>query len=50
VRGGNIPAYLGADQRRRFSIRGDRLIVSESYDEGGKTVRAERVLARESRR
>jgi len=50
VRGGNIPAYLGTDQSRHFSVHGDRLVISESYDEGGKAVRAERVLVRESRR
>jgi hypothetical protein len=50
VRGGNIPAYLGTDQSRHFSVHGDRLVISESYDEGGRAVRAERVLVRESRR
>ena len=50
VRGGNIPAYLGTDQMRHFSIRGDRLIISESYEVGGKTMHGERVLVRESRR
>lgn len=50
VRGGNIPAYLGTDQRRHFSIRGDRLIISESGEVGGKSVQRERVLVRESRR
>ncbi len=46
VRGGNIPAYVGTDQRRAFRIDGDRLIVSETYQAEGKTVRAERVLER----
>lgn len=48
VRGGNIPTYLGTDQRRHFSIRGDHLVISGSYEKGGKTVHAERVLVRES--
>jgi lipocalin-like protein len=48
VRGGNVPAYLGTDQRRHFSIRGDRLVISESYETHGKAVYAERVLVRES--
>ena len=50
VRGGNISAYLGTDQRRHFSIRGDRLIISESGQVGGKTVQRERVLVRQPRR
>lgn len=50
VRGGNIPAYLGTDQKRRFSIHGDRLVISESYQVAGKTVRAERVLLRDKGR
>jgi hypothetical protein len=50
VRGGNIPAYLGTDQRRHFSIRDDRLILSGSGEVGGKTVLHERVLVRESPR
>lgn len=50
VRGGNIPTYLGTDQRRHFAIHGDRLTIYESFDYNGKTVHAERVLVRESRR
>jgi hypothetical protein len=50
VLGSNIPAYLGTDQTRHFSISGDRLVISETYEEGGKTVHAERVLVRESKR
>jgi hypothetical protein len=49
VRGTNIPAYLGTDQPRHFSIRGDRLVIAENYEEGGKTVHAVRVLTRESK-
>jgi hypothetical protein len=48
VRGGNIPAWLGTDQKRHFSIHGGRLTVAGSYERGGKTVQFERVLARES--
>lgn len=47
VMGGNIPAYLGIDQPRSFSIHGDRLVISESYQQGDRRVRAERVLIRE---
>lgn len=50
VRGGNIPAYLGTDQRRHFSIRGGGLIIAESGEVGGKSVYRERVLVREPRR
>ena len=50
VRGGNIPAYLGTDQRRHFSLHGDRLVISENGEVGGKTMRRERVLVREPRR
>ena len=49
VRGGNIPAYIATDQRRHFSITGDRLVISESDEEGGKIVQRERVLVREPR-
>jgi hypothetical protein len=31
VAGGNTPNYLGTDQRRRFRIEGDRMIISETY-------------------
>jgi len=48
VRGSNIPAYLGTDQKRQFSIHGDRLTITRSYERGGKTVRFERILVRES--
>ena len=47
VLGANIPAYLGTDQPRSFSIHGDRLVISETYQQDDKTVRAERVLIRE---
>ena len=50
VRGANAPGYLGTDQRRHFSIRGDRLVISESYEANGKTVHVERILVRETRR
>ncbi len=48
VLGGNIPNYIGTDQARKFGLRDDRLVIIESYQEGGKTVRAERVLVRDS--
>jgi hypothetical protein len=46
VEGGNIPSYLNTNQTRSFELSGDRLRISESYEEGGRTVRAERVLER----
>jgi hypothetical protein len=47
VLGGNIPAYLGTDQQRSFTIRGDRLVISETYLQDGKPVQAERELVRD---
>lgn len=49
VMGGNIPSYLGTDQRRKFKINGDVLTISESYVSGGKTYHGTRVLRRLSR-
>lgn len=46
VQGGNIPTYVGTNQTRSFELSGNRLVISESYEEGGRTVRAERVLER----
>jgi hypothetical protein len=46
VVGGNIPAYLGTDQPRSFTIAHDTLTISETYMQGTQRVRAERVLAR----
>lgn len=46
VTGGNISNYLGTDQRRRFRIEGDRMIISETYQLQGRAVQAERVLRR----
>jgi len=48
VLGGNIPSYVGTDQKRSFTIRGDRLLISETYRAGDQTVHAERVLIREA--
>jgi len=50
VRGANAPGYLGTDQSRHFSIHGDRLVISESYEANGKTVHVDRILVRETRR
>jgi hypothetical protein len=47
VLGSNQPAYLGTDQTRPFTLRGDKLVISESYSAGGKRVQAERILIRE---
>ena len=49
VTGGNISNYLGTDQRRRFRIEGDRMIISGTYRVGGRIVQAERVLRRLTR-
>lgn len=46
VIGGNIPSYLGTDQRRQFKIEGDTLTISETYVSGGKTYHGKRVLRR----
>lgn len=46
VDGGNIPSYIGTSQTRSFEISGNRMIISETYEEGGRTVRAQRVLER----
>jgi len=48
VLGGNIPAYIGTDQKRTFKIIGDQLVISETYISGHTTVAAERVLVRDS--
>ena len=49
VTGGNIPNYLGTDQRRTFAIKGELLIISENYSADGKIFHAKRVLRRISR-
>ena len=46
VVGGNIPAYLGTDQPRSFTIVHDTLTISETYMQGTQRVHAERVLVR----
>jgi hypothetical protein len=46
VMGGNIPNYLGTDQRRTFKIIGDLLTIAETYSADGKTFHAKRVLRR----
>lgn len=46
VTGGNIPNYLGTDQRRTFKMKGDLLTISETYSADGKTFHARRVLRR----
>lgn len=46
VDGGNIPSYINTSQTRSFELSGQRMIIRESYEEGGRTVRAERVLER----
>ena len=49
VDGGNIPTYVGTEQRRRFKIEGDVLTISETFASGGKTYYGTRVLQRLSR-
>ena len=49
VVGGNIPNYLGTDQRRSFRVERDKLIISESYTADGKTFHASRVLRKVGR-
>jgi hypothetical protein len=49
VIGSNIPTFIGTDQTRAFSIRGNKLVVSEQYLEGGKRVHTQRVLVREGK-
>lgn len=46
VTGGNIPNYLGTDQRRTFKINRDVLTISETYSADGKTFHSKRVLRR----
>ena len=46
VDGGNIPTYIGTDQKRIFTIDSDRLVISEKYISEGVPVSAERVLIR----
>lgn len=47
VEGGNIPSFIGSDQRRSFRVEGDRLTLSAEYmDADGRRVSAERVLVR----
>ena len=48
VFGGNIPAYIGTDQKRTFKIVGERLVIAETYISGNTPVTAERVLVRDA--
>ena len=47
VLGSNMPNYLGTEQTRPFTLRGDKLSISEPYLANGKRVQAERILIRE---
>lgn len=49
VTGGNIPNYLGTDQRRSFTLEGNLLTISETYSADGKTFHAKRLLRRVGR-
>jgi len=44
VTGGNIPNYLGTDQRRSFKLDGAVLTISETYTADGQTFHGSRVL------
>lgn len=46
VLGGNMLSYIGTEQTRVFTLVGDVLTISASYEEGGRKIRAERVLRR----
>lgn len=46
VHGGNIPTYIGTDQKRTFTIDKDRLVISEEHISEGVPVTAKRVLVR----
>lgn len=46
VHGGNVPSYIGTEQKRVFTICDGKLYISQSYTLGGKTYRADRVLHR----
>ena len=48
VEGGNIPNYLGREERRAFVIKDRMLTISETYSTDGKTFHAKRVLTRVS--
>ena len=48
VTGGNIPSYVGTDQKRKFTIQGRRLVITETYLADGVQFDAERVLERDS--
>jgi hypothetical protein len=46
ILGGNIPNYIGTDQVRPFTIKGDVITVSEDYSTDGKKFHATRILRR----
>ncbi|MBL8552301.1 MAG: lipocalin-like domain-containing protein [Hyphomonadaceae bacterium] len=46
VEGGNIASFIGTDQTRSFSLKGDRLVLRDAYTDGSRTIRTERVLVR----
>ena len=49
VTGGNIPNYLGTDQRRAFRLSGNILTIFETYTADGRRFHGERVLVRVER-
>ncbi|MES2899740.1 MAG: lipocalin-like domain-containing protein [Pseudomonadota bacterium] len=49
VVGGNIVTYIGTDQKRKFTIKDGRLIISETYTVDGVSYFGERILVRSTR-
>jgi hypothetical protein len=47
VVGSNMPTIIGTDQKRAFTLRGDTLVIAETYRVGDTSVKAERVLVRD---
>lgn len=46
VSGGNIPSFIGTEQTRAFTLKGDRIFIVDSYSDGKRQIKAERVLER----
>lgn len=48
VIGGNIPTYVGTEQKRNFALKDGKLVISETYMADGVQFSAERVLVRDT--
>ena len=46
VLGGNVKSYIGTEQARIFSLKGDVMTISATYTSEGRRYRADRVLHR----